>query len=542
MLRMKITHFYTASKYLVALLFIIALASCANRGMPDGGLKDEEPPVITRSVPENFSTNFKSKEVKIYFDEYVKLKDLRKQLIVSPPMEPEPIITPMGAASKYITIKLPDTLLANTTYAINFGNSIVDNNEENPYPYYRYVFSTGSYIDSLTVTGSVMDAEKRMTDKFISVMLYEVDSTYTDSVIYKQNPRYITNTLDSATTFKIENIKAGTYKMVALKEQPSNFTFQPKTDKIGFVEGFITVPKDTNYVLKMFKEIIDFKVLRPKQVAEQRIQFPFEGDYKGAQITLIDTVPTDFDFKISKDAKADTLYYWYKPKLELDSTLFLVRKGAYVDTLKHKFFKADTDSLTVTGNPSGTLDFGKQFSLEGSIPLVSLDESFVSIMNRDSVDVPFKTKLDTLWHKIVFDFQTEERQQYKIRILPEAIKDFYGNTTDTLNFSLNTKQKSDYGNIRVNLVNAKLPLIVQLVDDKDEVKYERYADTNNFVDFFDVAPRNYYLRAIFDTNQNGRYDTGSFLNNFQPERMSYRQEEAEVRANFDYVLEFVFLD
>ena len=216
LLRMKITYFYTGIKYLLALLFIIAIASCANRGMPDGGLKDEDPPVITRSVPENFSTNFKSKEVRIYFDEYVKLKDLRKQLIVSPPMDPEPIITPMGAASKYITIKLPDTLLANTTYAINFGNSIVDNNEENPYPYYRYVFSTGSYIDSLTVTGSVKDAEKRITDKFISVMLYEVDSTYTDSVIYKQKPRYITNTLDSATTFKIEKIKAGTYKMVAL--------------------------------------------------------------------------------------------------------------------------------------------------------------------------------------------------------------------------------------------------------------------------------------------------------------------------------------
>ena len=312
---MKITYFYTGIKYILALLFIVAIISCANRGMPDGGLKDEDPPVITRSVPENFSTNFKSKEVKIYFDEYVKLKDLRKQLIVSPPMDPEPIITPMGAASKYITIKLPDTLLANTTYAINFGNSIVDNNEENPYPYYRYVFSTGSYIDSLTVTGSATDAEKRITDKFITVMLYEVASTHTYSVIYKQKPRYITNTLDSVTTFKIENIKAGTYKMVALKEQTSNFTFQPKTDKIGFVEGFITVPKDTNYVLKMFKEIIDFKVLRPKQVAEQRIQFPFEGDYKGAQITLIDTVPTDFDFKISKDAKADTLYYWYKPKL-----------------------------------------------------------------------------------------------------------------------------------------------------------------------------------------------------------------------------------
>lgn len=539
---MKITHFYTASKYLLALLFVIALASCANRGMPDGGLKDEEPPVIIRSVPENFSTNFKSKEVKIYFDEYVKLKDLRKQLIVSPPIDPEPIITPMGAASKYIIIKLPDTLLANTTYAINFGNSIVDNNEENPYPYYRYVFSTGSYIDSLTVTGSVMDAEKRITDKFISVMLYEVDSAYTDSIIYKKKPRFITNTLDSATTFKIENIKAGTYKMVALKEQSSNFTFQPKTDKIGFVEGFITVPKDTNYTLRMFKEIIDFKVLRPSQIAEQRIQFGFEGDYQGTDIKILDTVPNDFEYKISKDAKADTLYYWYKPKLEKDSTLFLVTKGNYQDTLKYKFTKSNKDSLVVTGIPNGVLDFNKKFTIEGSIPLVSLDKSLVNIINKDSVEVPFKTIFNEKDYSFVFEFEIQEAQQYKIRMLPEAVKDFFGNTNDTLNFQLSTKLKSDYGNIRVNLVNAKLPLIVQLVDDKDEVKYERYADTNNFVDFFDVTPRNYYLRAIFDTNQNGRYDTGSFLNNSQPERISYRKEEAEVRANFDYVLEFIFLE
>lgn len=539
---MKITHFYTASKYLLALLFVIALASCANRGMPDGGLKDEEPPVIIRSVPENFSTNFKSKEVKIYFDEYVKLKDLRKQLIVSPPIDPEPIITPMGAASKYIIIKLPDTLLANTTYAINFGNSIVDNNEENPYPYYRYVFSTGSYIDSLTVTGSVMDAEKRITDKFISVMLYEVDSAYTDSIIYKKKPRFITNTLDSATTFKIENIKAGTYKMVALKEQSSNFTFQPKTDKIGFVEGFITVPKDTNYTLRMFKEIIDFKVLRPSQIAEQRIQFGFEGDYQGTDIKILDTVPNDFEYKISKDAKADTLYYWYKPKLEKDSTLFLVTKGNYQDTLKYKFTKSNKDSLVVTGIPNGVLDFNKKFTIEGSIPLVSLDKSLVNIINKDSVEVPFKTIFNEKDYSFVFEFEIQEAQQYKIRMLPEAVKDFFGNTNDTLNFQLSTKLKSDYGNIRVNLVNAKLPLIVQLVDDKDEVKYERYADTNNFVDFFDVAPRNYYLRAIFDTNQNGIFDTGSFLNNFQPERISYRKEEAEVRANFDYVLEFIFLE
>src|SRR5690606_31186767 len=119
------------------------------------------PPKILKSVPENFSTNFTAKEIRIYFDEYIKIKDVQKQLIISPPMDTEPNITPLGSASKYIKIIINDTLKANTTYAFNFGQSIVDNNEENPYPYYKYVFSTGNYIDSLSVKGNIYDAQNR---------------------------------------------------------------------------------------------------------------------------------------------------------------------------------------------------------------------------------------------------------------------------------------------------------------------------------------------------------------------------------------------
>lgn len=529
-------------KQLFALCCALTAFACANRGMPQGGEKDIDPPIIIRTIPENFTTNFKGNEIRIFFDEYVKLKNLQKQLIVSPPMEPNPTILPMGAASKYITIKITDTLESNTTYAINFGNSIVDNNEENPYPYYRYVFSTGSYIDSLSVSGIVIDAEKRLTDKFVSVMLYEVDTAYTDSIIYKKKPKYITNTLDSATTFKIENIKAGTYKLIALKEETSNFTFQQKTDKIGFVEQFINVPTDSLYTVKLFKEVNDFKMIRPKQIAEQRIMFGFEGDPEGVDIKILDTVPDGFEYKISRDKKTDSLYYWYKPKLERDSTRFVVTKNTYRDTLKHRFTKTDKDSLVVTGNPNGLLDFEKKFTVEGSIPLVSLDQSLVRIINRDSVDVPFSITFNEANHNYIFNFEKEEMQRYKVQILPEAVKDFYGNTNDTLNFQLNTKQKSDYGNIRVNLVNAKFPLIVQLVDDKDEVKYERYADTNNFVDFFDVQPRQYYLRVIYDSNGNGIYDSGNFLLGLQPERVSYCPMIDETRANFDQIVEFKLLD
>ena len=222
-------------------IIAISLASCANRGTPTGGEKDIEPPIILESKPENFSTNFKGNEITIRFNEYVKIKDLRKQLIISPPMDTDPVVTPLSGASKSIIITIKDTLKDNTTYAFNFGESIVDNNEQNPYPYYRYVFSTGNSIDSLSVKGYVVDALLEEPESFISVMLYEKDSTYTDSIVFKEKPRYITNTLDSLTTFSIDNIREGSYKLIALKDKNSNYKFNQKEEKIGYHEGFITV-------------------------------------------------------------------------------------------------------------------------------------------------------------------------------------------------------------------------------------------------------------------------------------------------------------
>ena len=185
----------TLSNFIFILFIALIFANCANRGTPQGGEKDVTPPTIEKSEPENFNINFDQKEIRIYFDEYIKIKDVQKQLIISPPMKTQPEITPLGNASKYISIKIFDTLQPNTTYAFNFGNSISDNNEENPFPFYRYVFSTGNYIDSLSVNGQIFDALNRKPDTFVSVGLYEVDSTFNDSIVYKENPKYITNTL-----------------------------------------------------------------------------------------------------------------------------------------------------------------------------------------------------------------------------------------------------------------------------------------------------------------------------------------------------------
>lgn len=519
----------------VGLLF----AQCANRGTPSGGEKDITPPVIIKSEPENYSTNFNAKEIKIYFDEYIKIRDLQKQLIISPPMDPEPEITPLGSASKYITIKIFDTLRPNTTYAFNFGESIVDNNESNPYPYYRYVFSTGAYIDSLQVNGRIEDALDQKPEEFVSVMLYEVDSTYTDSIIYKEKPKYITNTLDSTSTFQLDNLKAGQYLLVALKEENNNYTFQQKEEKIGFRKEFINVPSDTTYVLKLFKEVADFKLARPKQVSGNKIAFGFEGDAENMKINLLSQVPEGFENKVIKDTKSDSLYYFYKPEIKSDSLVFHVTNANFTDTLTVRTRTIEKDSLIISAKSSANLKLSEDFILTANNPLVSIDKNKVSIMKRDSSLVAFTSTFETIANNYSFKFDKQEENSYKIKMLPGAIKDLFGAENDTLDFTVRTRALSDYGNLRLTLENAVYPVIVQLVSPQGEVKAELYSTKPEPLDFIHLTSANYLVRVIYDTNGNKKYDTGSFLNKIQPERVSYYPNTLEIRSGWDYVETFI---
>ena len=230
-------------------LIAVSIVQCGRRGGTlTGGPKDEAPPVLIKAEPENLTTNFKAKKIRLTFDEYIKLQDVQDQFIVSPPLKYRPEITPQGGVQKYVEIKIKDTLLPNTTYTLNFGQSVQDNNEGNPLSFLSYVFSTGDYIDSLEVLGVVKDAFNKGADDFVSVMLYEIDTAYTDSTIYKKPPNYITNTLDSTVIFNLKNLKEGKYAMFALKEEPRNNVFDQNSDKIAFLRDTITLPTDSTYL------------------------------------------------------------------------------------------------------------------------------------------------------------------------------------------------------------------------------------------------------------------------------------------------------
>lgn len=525
----------TLSNFILATCIGLIFINCANRGTPDGGPKDETPPEIINTEPENYSTNFKGKEIKIYFNEYVKMKDLSKQLIISPPMTTQPDITPIGSASKYITIKIYDTLQPNTTYAFNFGNSITDNNEGNPYPYYRYVFSTGDYIDSLTVKGNIVDALKKQPETFVSVALYEVDSTFNDSVVYKKPPKYITNTLDSVTTFSIENIKAGKYMLMALKDNNGDIKFQQKTDQIAFYKSFIDVPTDSLYTLKLFSEELDFNATRPKLISGEKIAFGYEGDYKDMQIAITSDTPDEFVSRITKDEKTDTLYYWYKPRLKVDSLLFKVSKNDFEKDFTVRISEQKRDTLTLKASPSGNIGYKESLKISGSTPLLNFDDSKITIMDKDSMNVDFTAKFDMISNTYELNFDKVEDNAYKIQILPDAITDFFDNKNDTLNHAVKTRKTSDFGYIRFNLNNAKYPIIFQLTNEKGEVKYEQYSTKPESLDFLNLDSGKYLIRVIFDANGNRKYDTGNYLKKIQPERVAHFEMDDDIRPDWGFI-------
>ena len=234
----------TFYRFFLLVLFLVFVTNCARTGRPEGGPKDEDAPLFVNSIPPYNTVKFDKKIIKLNFNEFVTLKELSKQLVVSPPLKNPPLITPQGSPSKEIKIQILDTLQENTTYIFNFGNAVQDNNESNILENFKYVFSTGTYIDSLMIAGSINDAILQEIPKSVNVLLYRIDTSYRDSIIYKKKPNYITNTLDT-TNFKFTNLKDGKYFIVALKEEISDYIFNPKNDKIGFLTDTIHLPKDS---------------------------------------------------------------------------------------------------------------------------------------------------------------------------------------------------------------------------------------------------------------------------------------------------------
>ncbi len=525
-------------KYIKSIILLIitlsVLLNCARRGTPTGGPKDEDAPITIKTVPQFKSVNFNKNEIRIYFDEYVKLEDVKKNLIISPPLKYPANITPLGIPSKKIVIKLKDTLIANTTYTFNFGESIVDNNEGNVLKSFNYVFSTGNYIDSLAISGSISDSFSKESDKYVSILLYEANDQFNDSTIYKEKPLYVTNTLDSL-AWNIDNLKAGKYHLLALKSDRNDYLFNPKSDKIAYLDTIISVPTEKQFKLKLFKEIIAFKPFKATEVSKGHIVFPYEGigcDFKVA----LDSVKSNLKTIISKsflEKDKDTLNYYYKTDNEIDSLFFNLTSTNYSSTEKITLRSKEIDSIIITANLRGNMTFRDTLTLQINNPLDQFNKELFSVFDKDTVAVNFKLKRKNHTELQVL-FNAKENQNYKVKILPNAITDFFNQTNkDTIKYSLKTKEKDNYGSISFDFKNTNNEsIIIQLLSKKEEIIATKYLNTDAAINFELLKPSVYLIRIIFDKNSNHIWDTGNYYNKNQPEKVVYFNTDIEVKENW----------
>lgn len=514
------------------MLLAVALIGCAKRGTITGGTKDTLAPVLSTSFPKNYTVNFKAKEIKLYFDEYVKLKNANKQLIISPPLKRLPEILPY-TASKVVTIKISDTLLENTTYSMNFGNSIEDNNEANAMPQFKYVFSTGSYIDSLKLNVKMKNALEKKSDNFVSIMLYEVNDKYSDSVVYKKAPRYITNTLDSLKIVKLENLKQGNYRLIALKDANGNNKYDPKTDKIGFMKDVITIPNDTLYQLELFKQEMPFKAVNVAQASGSKMTLGFEGNPKNVKIAVRKGTK-NIPYSISRIDKKDSLNVWFQA-IKGDSLAIDVSNDKFHKTFSLKIKDQKKDSLSISAKQKTSLPFRERFTLISNTPIAKTEVSKMRLINKDSTEIKFTTEYDSYNQELLFDFEKQPSEKYSLTIMPGGITDLYNAVNDSLRFNFTTGDTADYANIRVKLQNVKrFPVLVELTSKDGKVLASAYSEKETEINFDLIEPALFTLRLIYDDNKNKIWDAGNFLEQRQSEEVVYLPEDINVHANFDW--------
>ncbi len=515
---------------------MLLFVACAKRGSISGGAKDSIAPILKSSLPKNFTKNFSGTQLVLNFNEYIKLKDVNKQLVISPPMSTIPEVLPNNP-SRTITVKIKDTLKPNTTYNFNFGNSIQDNNEGNSFSDFKFVFSTGNEIDTLKIGGVIKDALELKSENFVSVMLYEMNEKYTDSIIYKQKPQYITNTLDNLKPWKIENIKPGKYMLVAMKDFNNNFKFEPKTDKIAFYNEPITIPNNNNYELKLFKEALPFKALKLSQASGNKAILAFEGDASDLKVVLSNG-KENLPITVTKIPQKDSLQVWFN-KIKIDSINLFVSKGNYSKNFTFKIKNQKKDTLSFTAQSNVNIDFRENFEINSSTPLIAFDNSKIKLICKDSISVSFTLKYDDYQQKLKFYFEKKELENYTFSILPGAFTDFYKKTNAKLIYKLATKSLNDYGSLFLTLENVKsFPIIVELTNDDGKVCATEYSESSLKINFLDLVPGKFNLRIIYDINDNKKWDSGNYLKKNQCEEVEYFAEKIDIVAFRDTMQTF----
>lgn len=486
----------------------VVLVSCASPKPLSGGPKDVAPPVIleAESTP-NKQINFKEKEIVLTFDEWVVLKDVYVQWVVSPLMPKEPEIKQKG---KSIIITLPDSLRAETTYSIHFGNAITDLNEGNILENYSFIFSTGSFLDSVRLSGTVSDAVTLKPLEHIWVMLHPAGR---DSAAYKEKPSYLAKT-NKEGKWSISNIRTDRFVVVALKDENINLLYDQESEAFGWYDAIVVT--DTSAVIpdiRLFPKERKQVIVEANHVVPGWLKLFNPGSVPKA-IPLFEPPidPATYTWDV------DTLQIWYSPDANYSGRAILgsdttrIRVSAGTSLLQSKMI---VQTLTGRLHPVESAQFKSQ------IPLVAIDTSRIQISNDSLGRMPFTAMPDTLDHRY-FSLLAAWKPlfRYTVIMLPGALKDVWGRMNDTLKYSLVVSGADQYGifHMEVEGMDSLQQYIVLLkTGDKTLATFILKNQSTASLTSKPMLPGKFTIEMIHDRNGNGLWDTGDYHVKRQPE-------------------------
>ena len=570
-------------KLLLGIFITLLVVSCANRAAgPTGGLKDTIPPVVLRSIPLDGVVNYKKKEIQVYFNENITVDKVTENVVISPPQKTQPIVKGNG---KLLSVNLQDELLDSTTYTILFGNTIVDLNEKNPLKNFSFSFATGPEIDTLQVAGKLINAENLEP---LPGVLVGIHSNLSDSAIASHQFDRIAKT-DEEGLFNIRNIKAGKYKLYALKDLSRDFIYQPG-EEVAFHDSIIvpevivkqvidtlwtdSVTIDTirysrqltyqpdDLTLKLFKETKKRQYLVK---SERQSSKYFSLIFNAPQDSLPKLTPLNFDSKVNLLVQAnqnnDSLLYWIP-----DSTVYKL------DTLKVEVHYLKTDSLYQLVPYTDTLnlvDRKQKIAPKSKVPASNIAVlpplSFKTNLNNSfdlykDVHFDFEEPLDTiifeslkLFHKVdtVFNqidykwmmndsirrtfalrYPWKPEESYELQVDSAAFHSIYGKVNAAQKTAFKIKSLDEYSAVKIILDNFDSLAVIQILDAKELVVKSATA-TKKGTRFEYLKPGDYFVRLFIDENSNGVWDPGDLVRRKQPEKVYYFHKKLTLRANWE---------
>lgn len=548
-------------KRLLFALWALNLAACARQVVPEGGPKDTTPPAVVpeKSTP-NMATRFTGREVRLTFNEWVVLQDAATQVLVSPPLAKRPEITLKGK-TVIVKFKEDEVLRPNTTYTINFGTAVKDLHESNPAKDLRFVFSTGDFIDSLTVGGLVADAYTGEPAENISVMLYDSPD---DSIVRKERPYYLART-DKSGAFSIPNARAGAFKCVAIDDVNQNLKWDGDSERIGFPEQAVTVSDST----KTIPRLRLFKPTPPLRLVSQNANR--YGLVKLGYTAPPDTVRLQPDLPNLKwltERDKDTILVWYDRPDSAAWKLIAGKDTVLVKALSRSGFMANNqmkfadDPIAAVaasqrrGRPTEaapdaaapriklppktvTINPNKPLTLAFNHPVAAFDTSKWLIFQDSLPFHDFHVATDSAAPRTLHlqAVNWKEGKTYKLSLLPGAVSDLYGTANaDTLERILVAPDEKKLGalNLSLTTLTPGRQYVLQLLNGnalEEERIFTATAAEQRFV-FTKLQPATFTATLIADENGNGRWDAGDYFAHRQPEQVFTRKLEA-LRANWE---------